>query len=397
MARRAARGGRARGRGSRRRAAARSASSSRRGRRSRLARRRVRGDAVEQRATAAQGGDGRLPARRLSRTRSGSSRARCAVLDGVSSVPATAQRARIEALARHRRVLPRAPARAVELAASARSPTARRSTRKKALAHALVGPRPRVQRARGVAARDPRRRALEIYDELGDLVSKGGVLNNLGTSAYFAGTLERGARPLPAGARGLGSSRRHAQRVDGGLQHRGDPLGAGPARRGRAAAARCRARQPARAAVRRTWPSPGWRRRSSRPVAATSTQALETLDEARRRSRSPGTRRRPPRRCARTSEVLLLGARFDAAAALADEALARAATVEGGALVLPTLHRVLGQRHLLAGPAPRPRARRSSRRSPRPSASSIATKRRLRSMGSPTGGGRPLTRAARPS
>ena len=58
---------------------------------------------------------------------------------------------------------------------------------KKALAHALAG----LDLAYNDLG-DSRRaihsaRALEIYEELGDLVSQGGVLNNLGTIAYFAG------------------------------------------------------------------------------------------------------------------------------------------------------------------------------------------------------------------
>jgi len=34
-------------------------------------------------------------------------------------------------------------------------------------------------------------RALELYRDLGDLASQGGVLNNLGTMAYFEGRLRR--------------------------------------------------------------------------------------------------------------------------------------------------------------------------------------------------------------
>ena len=52
----------------------------------------------------------------------------------------------------------------------------------------------------------------------------------------------------------VGSGGRHAQRLDGELQHRRDPLGPGPARRGRAAAARGRTRQP-RERRRRTSPN----------------------------------------------------------------------------------------------------------------------------------------------
>ena len=58
---------------------------------------------------------------------------------------------------------------------------------RKALAHAFAG----LDMAYNDLG-EPRRmvhsaRALELYEELGDLVSQGGVLNNLGTIAYFAG------------------------------------------------------------------------------------------------------------------------------------------------------------------------------------------------------------------
>ena len=108
------------------------------------------------------------------------------VLAAVNSAPATAQRARIEALLGILATWQGQPREAVGWFERAIA-DAEAVDAKKALAHALAG----LDLARNALGERDRavssHRALEIYDELGDLVKKGGVLNNLGLLAYYSG------------------------------------------------------------------------------------------------------------------------------------------------------------------------------------------------------------------
>ena len=367
-----------RGRGARRRDGSRSASSSARARPSPS-----RAGACAATRSSARGCCAR---RRSSPTGSARTRGRCAcstaalaLLEGASSVPATAQRARIEALARDHHALARPPARVGRPGCGARSPTARRSTpRRRSRTRSQVSTWP-TTRSETRGARPTARGRSSSTGSSATSSARAACSTTSGMIAYFAGRWNEALELYREGARGLGSGRRHAQRVDGELQHRRDPLGSGQARRGRAAAARGRAIEPG-----------GRRRVTDIAESMMETALLDARRGQRRAARSRSSRRRDGLLeqtgnesatlliDARVAEALELGGEYDRAAELAARTLARAAGDEGSALVLPVLHRVLGQAHLSPGGATR-RARRSSSRSPRRTASSTATRRRSRS------------------
>ena len=301
------------------------------------------------RAAVAQGGQRRLPARRVCPRPSASCWPRWTCSTNLSSIPATAQRARIESLLGIVTLWRGHPRESVEWLKRAIA-DAESVDAKKALAHALAG----LDLAYNDLGDSQRAihsaRALEIYEELGDLVSQGGDAQQPRHDRVLRGTLERGARPLRQGPRGLGSGGRHAQRVDGELQHRRDPLGTGQARRGRAAAARGRAIQP------RGRRGHGHRGvaagdgASWTPAAETTSRALAQLEEARRLLEASGDASATLLADARLAEVLDLGGEYDRAAELAARTLERQPSDEESvALLLPVLHRVLGHAHLLAG------------------------------------------------
>ncbi len=150
-----------------------------------LARRRVRGDVVERarllrkEATVAY----RLGEyARAQRVLLGA----LALLEQVSSPPATAQRARIEALLGIVALWRGRPRESAEWCRRAIADGEAVDARK-ALAHALAGLDLAYNDLGEARLAIYSGRALEIYEQLGDLVSQGGVLNNLGTIAYFAG------------------------------------------------------------------------------------------------------------------------------------------------------------------------------------------------------------------
>ncbi len=305
-----------------------------------IAKRRVRGDAVEQarllrkEATIAY----RLGAYPEAQRILGRG---LRLLDGVSSVPATVQRARIEAwlgVTSYFRGRPRDAVAWLERAiVDGESVGAT-----KALAHALFG-LDLAHNAMGNSAQAVHGpRALELYDELGDLVSKGGVLNNLGLAAYYAGRwddavdLYRQALETWDRAGDTRSVSMAAFNIGEILSAQGHLDDAEPLLRSaeRASRAGGSATDVAECSVETALLE------ARRGNAA---QALETLAEARLAFQHAGDSSAVLLVDARVSEVLVLGGRPDEAVLLASEALGRATTVEGGALVLPTLHRVLGQ------------------------------------------------------
>jgi class 3 adenylate cyclase/tetratricopeptide (TPR) repeat protein len=311
-----------------------------------IARRRVRGDVVEQarllrkEATVAYRLGSYPEARRIL------SRA-LRLLDGVSSVPAAVQRARIEAWlgviayfrGRSRDAvtwLNRAIGDAEAVGAT------------KALAHALAG-LDLAYHALG----EPRlathsRRALELYDELGDLVSKGGVLNNLGAAAYYAGRWDA-AVALYREALDCWDRAGDTQSVSMAAFNIGEILSA----QGRLDEAEPLLRDAERASR-----AAG----SATDVAECSMEtalldarrgdtaaALRALDEARQAFARSEDSAAALLVDARAAEALLLGGESRAAAELATQTLRRVDGVDGGAPVLPVLHRVLGEARLRDG------------------------------------------------
>ena len=109
-----------------------------------------------------------------------------AMLEGASSVPATAQRARIEAWLGIITLWRGHPREAVEILKRAIA-DAESVDAKEALAHAFAGLDVAYNSLGDSRLATNSARALELYRELGDLVREGGVLNNLGLIAYFAG------------------------------------------------------------------------------------------------------------------------------------------------------------------------------------------------------------------
>ncbi len=150
------------------------------------ARRRVRGDMVERARLLRKEGEvayrlGDYPAAQRIMVRA------LALINVVSSVPATAQRARIEAWLGVITLWRGRPREAVEWLQQAVA-DGESVGAKEAVAHALLG----LHRAFNALGESDTRtaygqRALALHDELGDLVSKGGMLNNLGADAYYEG------------------------------------------------------------------------------------------------------------------------------------------------------------------------------------------------------------------
>ncbi|MFN0154549.1 MAG: adenylate/guanylate cyclase domain-containing protein, partial [Gaiella sp.] len=311
-----------------------------------VARRRVRGDVVEQARLLRKEATIAYRLGSYAEAQRGFARA-LRLLNGISSVPATAQRARIEAwlgvVSYFRGRLRDAVSWHERAIADGEAVGAT-----KALAHALTGLdlAYNAMGEAGSAVHGPR--ALELYDELGDLVSKGGVLNNLGLAAYYAGRWDEAVdlyrQALDAWAR-AGDT----QSVSMAAFNVGEILSA----QGHLDEAEPLLRDAERAS--RAGGSPTDVAECSTETAllearrGKTTEALATLDAARQAFQGAGDSSAALLVDARASEVLLLGARYNSAASLAEETLARVTTVEGGALVLPTLHRILGRAYLAAG------------------------------------------------
>ncbi len=193
------------------------------------------------------------------------------------------------------------------------------------------------------------RRALAIYDELGDLVSKGGVLNNLGTIAYYTGRWDD-AVDLYRAALEAWERAGDSQSVSLAAFNIGEILSA----QGRLDEAEPLIRDSERASR-----AAGGATDIAMSIMETAmlearrgkvAVALDQLEEARRAFVAAGDRvDDTPRRGAhrrgaparRASQSGQASSRASRSAAPSDE--------DGGALVLPTLHRVLGQAHLLSG------------------------------------------------
>jgi predicted ATPase/class 3 adenylate cyclase len=319
-----------------------------------VARLRVRGDAVERARLIRKEGAidhrlGRYP--EAIRLLTGALR----LLEGVSSPPATAQRARIEALLGIINLWYGRPRASVEWLTRAIS-DAESVDAKKALAHALAG----IDQAYN-ALGDARRathsaRALEIYRELGDLVSQGGVLNNLGAIAYYAGRWNE-ALDLYGQALTSWDQAGDTRSVSLASFNIGEILSA----QGRLDEAEPLLREAERAS------------RSAGGAADIAESMLETalldarcgrvehalaqLEEARRLFEGSGNPSALLLADARIAETLELGGEHERAAELAARALAQAADDEGSSLVRPVLNRVLGQAQLRAG---RPEAARAA-------------------------------------
>ena len=270
-----------------------------------------------------------------------------AVLDGVSSTPATAQRARIEALLGIITLWHGRPREAVEWLTRAIA-DAETVDGKKALAHALAG-LDLAYNALGDARRATHSaQALEIYGELGDLVSQGGVLNNLGTIAYFEGRWNE-ALDLYRQALAAWDQAGDTRSVSMASFNIGEILSA----QGRLDEA-----EPLLREAERSSRAAGGASDIAESMMETALldarrgnveRALAQLEEARRLLEESGNRSATLLADARAAEALQLGGDFDRAAELAARTLERAADDEGSSLVRPVLNRVLGQAHLLAG------------------------------------------------
>ncbi len=290
------------------------------------ARRRVHGDAVERarllrkEATVAYR-LGAYPEAQRILTRA------LALIEAVSSVPATGQRARIEAWLGIITLWRGRPRDAVEWLQRAVA-DGEAVGAKEAVAHALLGLH-RAFNALGESGARTRYgpRALALHDELGDLVSKGGVLNNLGADAYYEGRWNEALDLYRAGARSMGAGRRHAERVHGVLQHRRDPFGAGQSRRRRSP---CSAVPSARARASGGATEVAEMRMETALLEARQgniAQALAQLDEIRAGLAGVLTSGGVAGTLlvdARIAETLLLGGEYDRAAELARSTLGQA-------------------------------------------------------------------------
>jgi class 3 adenylate cyclase/tetratricopeptide (TPR) repeat protein len=317
-----------------------------------IARRRVRGDPVErarlmrkEASVAILRGEYVDARRRLTRG--------LVLLDGVCSVSAASQRARIEALlgiVAFRQGRARDAVGWFERAIA----DGEAVDAKKALAHALYG----IDQAYAALGQPERGahsvRALAIYDELGDLVRKAGVLNNLGVLAYYAGRWDeavgyyRRAREAWERAGDRSSVSMASFNIGEILSAQGHLDEAEPLLReaDRASQAAGGATDMAESAVETALLEA---RRGDVELA------LDRLREARAVLAEAGDEHGALLAEARIAETLVLAGDPSGAAAVAGEALERGAGDAGG-MARPVLLRVLGWACLVAGDAPRARA-----------------------------------------
>jgi class 3 adenylate cyclase/tetratricopeptide (TPR) repeat protein len=311
-----------------------------------LARRRVRGDAVERARLLRKEGIvayrlGAYP--RAIRILTGALR----LLEGISSTPATAQRARIEAQLGIIALWHGRPRESVDWLKRAIA-DAESVDAKEAEAHALAG----LDLAYNTLGESRRAihsaKALEIYGELGDLVSRAGVLNNLGGIAYFAGRWNE-ALEFYREALAAWDQAGDTRSVSMASFNIGEILSA----QGKLDEA-----EPLLREAERSSRAAGGGSDIAESILETALldarrgnveRALAQLEEARRLLEESGNRSTTLLADARLAETLRLAGDYDRAAELAARALEHAAEDEGSSLVRPVLNRVLGEAHLLAG------------------------------------------------
>ena len=312
-----------------------------------VARRRVRGDVVERSRLLRK--EGNVAYRlgdygKAQRILSGA----LAQLDGLSSPPATTQRARIEAQLGIT-LLRRGHARdAVEWFERAITDGEAVGS-KEALAHALAGLDMAYNSLGESRHATHSARALHIYEQLGDLFSKGGVLNNQGMIAYYAGRWDH-ALELYRKALDAWEQAGDSLSLSMAAFNIGEILSAqGRARRGRAATADARS-DPVEAAGGATDIAESMMETALLEARRGEIErALERLEEARRMLGGTANGSATLLADARIAEALELGGEHDRAAELVLQTLARSVGDETSALVRPTLNRVLGQAYLAAG------------------------------------------------
>ena len=312
----------------------------------RAARRRVRGDPVEEARLLHK--ESYVPYRlgRYAEAERGLARA-LALLEEVRSVPALAQRARVEA---RRAALEQAQGRLRETIAWAERAIADAETggAKDALAHGL-----NVLDSAHVALGRPDlavhgRRALQLFDELGELGQKAGLLNNLGILAYYDGR--------------WGDALERYEQAREAWEQAGDRWAASFAASNIAEVLSCQGRldeaEPLLREILRVSQAAGTRSRVATALAelgklaarrGETREALERLRDARATFAELGEDGATFDVDARIAEALALGGDAERAWTVARSALARAEASDAGSLGLPVLLRALGLAHLLAG------------------------------------------------
>jgi tetratricopeptide (TPR) repeat protein len=222
---------------------------------------------------------------------------------------------------------------------------------KKALAHALGG----LDLAYSDLGDSKRAihsaKALEIYEELGDLVNQAGMLNNLGTLAYYAGRWDE-ALALYGKALAAWDRAGDTKSLSMASFNIGEIL---------SAQGKLEEAEPLLREAERSSRAAGGATDIAESLLETGllyarrgddARALSSLQEARRLLEAVGDSSTALLADARLAEVLDLCGEYDRASELAARTLERAGDEEegeGAALLLPVLHRVLGHAHFQAG------------------------------------------------
>ncbi len=311
-----------------------------------LARRRIRGDAVERARLLRKEG---IVAYRLAAYPRAIRILTDALvaLEGTSSAPATAQRASIEALLGTITLWMGAPRESVGVA-DARHHGRRGSRQRGGAGPRARRPRPRLQRARRRAAGDPQPAGARALPRARRPRQPGRRAQQPGLDRVLRRPLERGARPLPAGVAAWDQAG-DTRSVSTASFNIGEILSA----QGRLEEAEPLLREAERASR-----AAGGASDIAESLMETAllearrgnvARALAQLEDARLLLEESGNRTATLLADARLAEALQLGGEYDRAAELAARTLEHAAGDEGSSLIRPVLNRVLGQSHLLAG------------------------------------------------